>query len=259
MGLFDWFKGKAKPTPQAETLVVSDGKSVVKDPIGRKPVKIVKQAKPDLRSEKLVERDTELIPIEDVQESKTAPKLPSEAQTVICRLLGQFRKNKEIVEYIERKFQIKLTSAAITFYTRSREWSSLVNRHRQEYLENIESIPIKHKKIRLERMEALYEQALSEPANVTHQRRDKRREVLDILRQAKAEEADIQQTNIISLQGLSDADLLKRVEELRAKVTKLGGKLDAAQRGLSKDGEAPTEAEIVVEGVDSRLATQQSP
>ena len=256
MGLFDWFKAKAKPAALEIPPPVAKVDPVLDPP----DPPVVRKAKPQ-RELAVVEAEPEpLLP----SRNQTGPKLPEEAQLAICELLGMFKKPPEIADYINREYKVKVSTQNISYYVHSQRWQGLINRHRQGYLAQVDLVPLKHKRVRLERMEAMYQQANGEISVTPGARRDKRRELLDILRQAKAEEAELanQQTNIvaISLQGLSDADLLKRVEELRVKVANLGGKLDATRSGIPQDGEvleAPIDAQVVeAEGVEPRLAPQ---
>lgn len=256
MGLFDWFKAKASPKAPEPSPPVAKEVSERLDPA---PLR-----KPKPRQELAVVED-EAEPLLPAR-GQTGPKLPEEAQLAVCQLLGMFKKPAEIANYIDREFKVKVTHQNISYYIHSPRWQGLINRHRQGYLAEVDLVPLKHKRVRLERMESIYQQATGEPSVTPGTRRDKRRELLDILRQAKAEEAEIanQQTNIvaINLAGLSDVDLLKKVEELRAKVAKLGGKLDAARTGIPEvEGVFPEILDAqVVEGVEvgPRIPPQQS-
>ena len=136
----------------------------------------------------------------------------------ICYLIAYYATYKTIVEVVQREFRRAFPFQHYVAFRRSSSWQPLIASLRQQYLANFDDVPIAQQRVRLERLEKLYQEAetvklktmvlraasdeLKEPS-LKHQTNiaitayyqmsaseleQKRREVLNRLRHLKAQE-----------------------------------------------------------------------
>jgi len=166
-----------------------------------------------------------------VKKHPFAPKLSEEEKVEVCRWIGTFHSPSWICAKIHQEFGKSLRYQSVLEYFSSSKWAPLVGRFRQEYISQIMEVPIYHKKVRLERLQALLDKVEEELEGVQRVvgRRRKRKEILVILRSAREEvekyrspqgrEAGIS----IQYQSMSDEELSARKKEILERLKRTGG------------------------------------
>jgi len=83
-------------------------------------------------------------------------KLSSAQKLFVCRLLAEFKSDREIMEALDKEYGVKVDISNIQWYRNRKNYANLVNKIREEYLGGLLNVPIAQKRIRLERLEQKY-------------------------------------------------------------------------------------------------------
>lgn len=83
-----------------------------------------------------------------------------EVKEFIMSELGAFTKVSEIMRLVKEKFGISISNVQIYNYKAAPKWQPIINKYRQKYMANMDDVPMSHKKVRLQRVEQLYEKSL---------------------------------------------------------------------------------------------------
>lgn len=96
-------------------------------------------------------------------------------QIFICQGHAEFKTSAQIMAELNRTYKIKITSTGtIDYYKYNDPWKALILEKRQVWLQEIENeLPLSHRKIRIMRLQELYEEAIQEKlVRVIHWRGD---------------------------------------------------------------------------------------
>jgi hypothetical protein len=157
------------------------------------------------------------------------PKLQDRQRIEIVKMLAEFIPQPQIVYEIKRKYGIELSQQSIYGYSVSPKWKDKLLKLRKKYTDDLESVPGYHKRVRMERMEKIWEKAdnksdLKSAVTVTeHQRKE-------VEGDGTKQSGD---NILIQFNAMSDAELqkefdntleyVKRLEEKRRKIIDIGG------------------------------------
>jgi hypothetical protein len=144
-------------------------------------------------------------------------KLNNDQKVEIVKMLAEFVDIPTIQYEIDRKYGIKLSTTGVKNYKTAEKWIPMYKKFRKEYVESVESVPGAHKRVRLERMEKLWEKAetdedIRNAISVTeHQRKE-----------IEGEGSKHQGDNIlIQFNGMSDDELQKELNNTIEYIKKL--------------------------------------
>jgi len=176
-----------------------------------------------------------------IKTSLTLAEIPPDIKKRIIALLGEFKKPLEIIKSIREEFPAFKESnrLAIPISRIGDMNKKYIYTLREIYAKAIMEVPIAHKKVRLERLENLYDEASDRPSE--------RREILGAAR----EELEGLRVNLNMYQmnffgGMSDAEIARREREIIDRVQSLaGGKGPEAEKEGVSVLPAASEAEIV--------------
>ena len=170
--------------------------------------------------------------------------LPDDVKNNILTFAGQFKKPLEISDLIRKEHpaafysdkNYRLTTRIEQIIYKNKEYVFAL---KEQYSKAIMEVPIAHKRIRLERLESLYDEASKKPSE--------RRELL----KAAREELEGVRVNLNMYQmnffgGISDVELAQREREIIDRVQSLAGGKGAENKeeGVSLLP-ATSEAEVV--------------
>jgi hypothetical protein len=135
----------------------------------------------------------------------------------ILRGIAKYVTPSDIVEQVQDIFRISITPSLVTAYKSTKKWQPIISKYRQEYLATLEDVPMSHKKVRLERVEKLYEKAKTK-GNV--------RELLTTIEHSRKEmEGDgIHSLTLNQYNIMSDEELEAKREWLLDKIKKAKSK-----------------------------------
>ena len=146
-----------------------------------------------------------------LQEEKEKPvsyrRTPEEIRLEVCALIARFIPPDEIVEIVKQEYNYDLPKTRIAQYKASKQWKPLIESYRQRFVTEVTEVPLFHQKIRLERLEKMWEKS-----HATADGREKRKEQLAILKEAREETTKVERnTNILAVQfhGMDDSQLLE--------------------------------------------------
>lgn len=74
-------------------------------------------------------------------------------------MIAEFHSAPDIIYEIKRKYDIELSIGTITHYKKAEKWQSILKKFRKEYTDAVDSVPGAHKRVRMERMEKIWEKA----------------------------------------------------------------------------------------------------
>lgn len=164
----------------------------------------------------IIEKEGKIDPNDKID---TSEKLTTEQRLRVCEWIAQFKNEGDIQSLVKEYFDIKMSRQNIHQYLKSSKWKSIIDKFRHEYVTQTMDIPIMHKKVRLERLEELYQKTMVDP-NIMGL--DRRTQALAVL-QAAMREVDERASNFTTIYAnqiinLDDEALLKRKQQLLDKV-----------------------------------------
>jgi hypothetical protein len=80
----------------------------------------------------------------------------------LCKLLAWFWKSPEIIKYFEDEHQLKLKPSDIKNYRAAEKWKPIIEKFRDDYLKDLNSVPLANKRKRLDELEKLYDSAIAD-------------------------------------------------------------------------------------------------
>ncbi len=97
--------------------------------------------------------------VKTVEESATPArgKLTYDEQMELCRYLAEFHNVAQAVIFVRQQFGKKLAYMSVKGYLESDKWLQIIDRFRNEYVTSFMEVPVANKRVRLERLEVLYQ------------------------------------------------------------------------------------------------------
>lgn len=164
---------------------------------------------------------------------KFTGKLSSEQQIKLCEMLARFNTQSEIKKRV-KEWGIEINEQAVDYYRHCNKWKQIIEKMRGEYLSEILEVPIAHKRVRLERLDALYKSAVE---------KDQLNVAKEVLRAAQ-DEIEHKSTLSITMNKIeliSDDELRERVKRVKQELLQLEAK-DGAKDFMRAD---TVEAQVV--------------
>lgn len=88
--------------------------------------------------------------------------LNDEQLTEVAKFIAQFKTYKQAQRFVKEKFSLVFDYRGIEkLFTQEGRWKTALAQLKQEYVNSTMEVPISHKRVRLERYEWLYEQAVA--------------------------------------------------------------------------------------------------
>lgn len=138
----------------------------------------------------------------------------------VCRLIAEFKSRDYILDALKDR---KITRSEVKHFATYARWQPLIQGFRNRYLESVADCAIAHKRVRLERLEAMWDVITKDEAALGS--KDARRELRDILDQARMETDENSNLSVsfshsthFSVTGLKDEELKERLTHLRNKL-----------------------------------------
>ena len=166
--------------------------------------------------------------------------LPHPVQRAIVKSLAEFNSLTETQRLIAEQYHISLTHAAMYHYRTSPRWFDQFHRDRAEFLARVAESPLAHDRVRLDRLETLYQRAEQEAVRTLEGRRATRREQRELLGEAREEmhrTNPVMQMNILAIQynHMTNEELQRRRDELLATLRRLPDGTPEPQPVLAAD------------------------
>ena len=181
---------------------------------------------------------------------KNLTKMPEEEAMELCTMISLFTPPKTIIKAFADNYKRVITPQTIQNYMRSQKYGPVIAQNRKEYLAALESVPLYNKRVRLDRIQEILDQASQEKVTGVTQSRDKRKETLSIIKQAQDEAERYKfesHTNIVAIQlnQLTDQQLTVKLTDIGEKIEKLrqeqqGGQKNAAGQAEDAEWRVPT-------------------
>lgn len=103
---------------------------------------------------------TELLPALTPQEEQDDPgSYSQEHMQYICQLLARYTHYPVMVESLNRTFRRTFPFKHYVYFRKARRWQPLISSLRAQYLADLDDIPIAQQRVRLERLEKLYQES----------------------------------------------------------------------------------------------------
>mgnify|MGYP001572884649 CR=1 FL=1 len=182
-------------------------------------------------------------------------KLTDDEQYQVCRWYGEFKSPTQIKGLIKDHFAKDLTLKNVWAYANGnlmKKWKPLIESYRQRYVADVTSIPLFHQRVRLQRLEVLWDKASALPETKADEARKKREELRAILKEARDEtqKAVTHNTNLLIAQfgTMDDRQLIEVRDKLLNRLTKI--RIPEAQDKETDGGRLPAEqvAQEVTDG-----------
>ena len=101
----------------------------------------------------------EALPQQAFPEAQHPGRYTQEQAQRICQLLAHYMPFQTMKEVMQREHRRAFPFTHYVWFRRAIQWRPLIDNLRQQYLAHFDDIPIAQKRIRLERLEQLYEEA----------------------------------------------------------------------------------------------------
>ena len=96
-------------------------------------------------------------------DEKSSHKLTSDQQVQVCQWLAEMKKPSEVVQLVKKEWDIDITRETITItYLKGEKWQGLIKELHDEWVKNIQHIPIANKAKRLEVLQKIINEAQEE-------------------------------------------------------------------------------------------------
>ena len=143
------------------------------------------------------------------------PKLNDDLRMKVCERYARFESVLKIQAYLKKEHGITVSKNAVEWYRECPTYVAIIDKLRDKYLSAVMEIPISHKRVRLERLDALYHKALS---------LGKAGEAKDMLIAARDEIEGRASTNQIGIimnriEMISDAELEERLHKIKREMS----------------------------------------
>ncbi len=89
------------------------------------------------------------------------PALNHELQMKMCEYHARYMPCKDILVKFKEDHGITITETTARWYLLSKKWSAIIQGMREKWVVGVLEIPISQKRVRMERLEVLYQQAKS--------------------------------------------------------------------------------------------------
>lgn len=126
-----------------------------------------------------IEKESEAPPTEiSVQKARIPWHLTEEQKMIIIGYIASYMTPSEIIEICKEKHAINISFQQITKYKEADKWKPIIKKLREEYLADLPAVAGSHKRVRMERVERIYERAIkkndlkNQLASVEHQRKE---------------------------------------------------------------------------------------
>ena len=144
-----------------------------------------------------------------------------EIQNELCMLKGCFFTDREIVEVINGKFETKFLVKQVENFFKFVKHREQMLECRQEYLQQISEVPIAHKRIRLERLEKMYQETRDNDIKIKVSQ-EARKEV-------EGELTSLTLNVFKKYEGMDDEELERRQGELLKRIGEHSGRIREAE------------------------------
>lgn len=142
--------------------------------------------------------------------------LAPEQQNELIVMIAERRTNTEIMRYFKDEYGIAVSTNSISGYRKSDKWRPLIKTIEDKYLADLGSVAGTHKRVRMERLDQIYETAI---------RKDKLKEAITAIEKQRVEiEGDSSKNVSISLNQfnmLSDEQLEEERKRVLSEIEKL--------------------------------------
>lgn len=177
----------------------------------------------------------------------------------ICEMFAQFHSVDHITQFAKDEWGKAVTPASIRAYRESPRWKPVIDRFRTEYVGQVMDIPIAHKKVRLVRLEELF-QANERDQGISGK---ERRQLACLILERSMKEVDERASNFTNIfftqiQNFSDDELESHRRKLldRIKTIDIGApSLDKTAESVLLNEESDQIKEVLHETIS--VATQQ--
>lgn len=86
----------------------------------------------------------------------------SDEKVQICKWIAWFKSPKEIQSLVKEEFGKTIDASTLSrSYFHNPQWQELIGQLRKDFLADISTVPISHKRVRLERLERIFQEALT--------------------------------------------------------------------------------------------------
>ena len=192
------------------------------------------------------------LPEQTVRGGAITQSLPEEVRLEMCAAIARFEHPKDILSMLRSQYQVDLSLATVYHYRNSVKWKPLIESYRQRYVSDVTSIPLFHQRVRLQRLESLWDKATALPETKADEARKKREELRAILKEARDEtqKAVTHNTNLLIAQfgTMDDQQLIQVRDKLLNRLTKI--KVPDAQNQADSGRGVPAE-QVAQEVIDA--------
>ncbi len=143
-----------------------------------------------------------------------------EVQNELCMLKGCFFTDREITEIVNKKHQLKLQVKQVENFFKLPKHREQMLECRQEYLGQIGEVPIAHKRIRLERLEKMYQEGRGE---------DRIKALVEARKEVEGELTSLTFNVVKKYERMSDEELERRQIELLERIREYSGRIGEAK------------------------------
>jgi len=144
------------------------------------------------------------------------------AKTEVATRLAHFQNVSEILSFLKERYDIEISSQAIrqTFLTKDTRWNQVMMQLRAEYVGAVMESPIAQKRVRLDRLDELYQEAKAQgKIQAAKACLDSAREELE-----RSKAPSVGNIFFAQINNMSDEDLRSERQKLIDKLEKIGVK-----------------------------------
>lgn len=95
-------------------------------------------------------------------DKKRSHKLSADEQTQVCQWLAEMYNSQEVADFVEERYHISITESNVrTSYLHSPKWKPIIAALREDFLSNLNKIPIANKSVRLKYLQKVYKEAMT--------------------------------------------------------------------------------------------------
>lgn len=145
-------------------------------------------------------------------------KLNEEQQMELMELIARFAHIDEINEYFFTEHEITLSPALIYQYKRTAKWKPIIKKLREKYLLGEEEVAGRHKRVRLDRADKIYNKAYTKGDLKTALQAN--RDSQEMVEGRNVREGDLS-ISFNQYNGLSDEEIKERMKEVTEKLSRI--------------------------------------
>ncbi len=143
----------------------------------------------------------------------------------ICQWYAEFRTPTEIHGLVKKEFNKTVSVKTIWEYANHPKWKPYIERLRQEWALGVMDLPLAHKRGRLEKFISLLERAERNDKVTEYARITQCASILSEIREEmEAGKAQFTTLYMTTIHNYSDAELIRRRDEVRNRLKQTGGK-----------------------------------